>query len=514
MPKASTPSFILEIPLVAKPKEDRVMVGRLDAGRRLFNAVLNDGLKRLDAMRSSAGWLSARTLPNGKPKSNAFRVCNKQFGFSDYDFQSLATKHKNAAKFDDRLGANETQKIGTTVWKAVSEYAFGLRGRPRFKGKNRPLHSLEGKDAKAGIRWKPEIGVVEWGKLVLTAILPSKTQDPYVHQALSAKTKYSRIVWRREHGKRRWFVQLVQDGEAPAKYDFHTAGQIVGLDIGPSTIAVVADEAVSLQKFAPSVDQPWKEIKRLQRAQDRSRRATNPDNFNTNGTAKRNAKTWKKSERYKARQAKLAEVERVLAATRKKEHGTLANEILGLGTVIQTEMLSYKSFQKNFGRSSKVRAPGAFISLLSRKAESAGGTLIELDTRRLRMSQYDHVLGTCEKKPLSQRWHRLGGSSTIVQRDCYSAFLAKHAQESKHDSRRLNEGWTAAEPLLRRTGLCIEKSASGFPSGSPTVAIPSERIARQKRLGAGLGQNRKVLDTPTLYAFGTPAFRHGEVLGD
>ena len=63
-----------------------------------------------------------------------------------------------------------------------------------------------------------------------------------------------------------------------------------------------------------------------------------------------------------------------------------------------------------------------FIERLSRKAESAGGKLVELNTRRLGMSQYDHVSGTYAKKPLSQRWHRLGGDDVIVQRDCYSAF--------------------------------------------------------------------------------------------
>lgn len=504
MSKSSTPSFILEIPLVAKPREDRVMVGRLEAGRRLSNAVLNDGLKRLDAMRSSAEWQAARALPKGKARSDAFRACNKQFGFSDYDFQSLATQHKNAAGFNDRLGAHETQKIGTTVWKAVSEYTFGGRGRPRFKGRNRPLHSLEGKNASAGIRWKTDTGCVEWGGLVLPAKLASKTQDPYLHEALQSKTKFCRIVWRMQQGQRRWFVQLVQEGKAPAKYDFQATGQVVGLDLGPSTIAIMADEAVALERFAPSVDQPWAAIRRLQRAQDRSRRATNPDNYAANGTVKKGARVWKKSERYKARSAKLAKLERALAATRKREHGELANTILGFGNVIQTEKLSYKAFQKSFGRSSKVRAPGAFVSLLSRKAESAGGKLVELDTRRLRMSQYDHVLDTCEKKPLSQRWHRLGGSSVIVQRDCYSAFLAKHFEAGGHNSSRLEEGWTAAEPLLRRAGLCKDQSASGLPKGSPTVAIPSERIARQKRLGAGLGSNRKVRETPASHAFRTP----------
>lgn len=223
----------------------------------------------------------------------------------------------------------------------------------------------------------------------------------------------------------------------------------------------------------------------MQRKMDRPRRATNPHCFNDDGTWKKGVKIETRSVRYQRLRQDLAEMERKLAVGRKRDHGTLANKILGLGAVICTEKLSYKAFQKNYGRSAKVRAPGMFVSLLSRKAESAGGKLIELDTRRLAMSQYDHVIGAREKKPLSQRWHRLGGTRTLVQRDCYSAFLAKHASEGEHNPHRLNEDWTAAEPLLRRAGLCVDQSASGKAPSFPRVAIPSERIARRRRLGPG-----------------------------
>ena len=63
------------------------------------------------------------------------------------------------------------------------------------------------------------------------------------------------------------------------------------------------------------------------------------------------------------------------------------------------------------------------MSLLTRKAEKAGGKLIELATWRLRMSQYDHVSQACTKKPLAQRWHPLNGGPVLVQRDLYSAGL-------------------------------------------------------------------------------------------
>ena len=511
--KPKKPTYVAELPLVVSADADRVMMGRFEAGRRLYNAVLDEALKRLGLMRQSKQWQAARLMPKGKTRTAAFKDCNTHFDFSEYALHSVATAHKNASGFADRLGAHETQKIGTRVWKAVSEYAFGTYGRPRFKGRQRPLHSLEGKNNVAGIRWNRDTGCVTWNKLVLLVKLPTQHQDSYLHEALAAETKYCRIAWRIENGVRRWFVQLIQSGVAPAKYDFLSSGQIVGIDVGPSTIAIVGDEAVALESFAPGVAQPWQTQRRLQRALDRSRRANNPSNYNKNGTAKKGRRPWVQSRRYLKLQRQIAEVERQLAATRKREHGELANKILGLGNVIQTETLSYRALQKNYGRSVKVRAPGMFIDRLSRKAESAGGKFIELNTRRLRMSQYDHVSGSYAKKPLSQRWHRLGessGSGVIVQRDCYSAFLAKHATEDGHSSSRLEEGWAVAEPLLERAGLCRHhESTSGLPKGNPTVAVPSESIAREKRFVRGLHRDavrRKTEspDAPRMHAFRTP----------
>ena len=372
---------------------------------------------------------------------------------------------------------------------------------------------MEGKSNAAGIRWHADTATVTWGKgFVLPVKMPSKTQDPYLSVCLKTETKYCRLVWRMEKAKRRWFVQLVQAGVAPAKYDFLSSGQTVGLDIGPSTVAIVGDDAVALERFAPSVDQPWKQMRVLQRAQDRSRRATNPQNFESNGVAKKGRRQWVKSARYQARQTELADLERKLAAARKRDHGELANKILGLGNLIQTEKLSYKGFQKNFGRSAKVRASGMFVSTLIRKAESAGGKVVELNTQRLKMSQYDHQSGVCTKKPLSQRWHALGGSGLLVQRDCYSAFLAKNVTENQHKSSLLAESWAAAEPLLRRAGLCVEKSESGTRLRVPTVAIPSDRIARQRRLVRGHARDvvadssrmKREPENPSQSAFRTP----------
>lgn len=515
--RSAKPTFIIELPLVVDLGQDAVMQARFEAARRLFNAVLGDGLKALDLMRESRQWQTARQLPKGKERTTAFKACNECFGFTEYSLQAVATGHKNAAGFANRLGAHETQKIASRAFSAVQAYAFGQRGRPRFKGKHRPLHSLEGKSNAAGVRWHADTATVSWGKgFVMPAKMPRQTQDPYIHACIQAETKYCRITWRVQQGKRRWFVQLVQAGVAPAKYNFMANGQVVGLDIGPSTVAVVGDHAVGLEQLAPSVEHPWKAIRAMQRAQDRSRRATNPERFHADGTAKRGGtgKGWVRSSRYRARQARLQDIERKLAEARKRDHGHLANKIMGLGNVIQTEKLSYKSFQKNFGRSAKARAAGMFVSLLIRKAESAGGQVVELNTQKLKMSQYDHTTGVCAKKPLSQRWHALGGLKAghlQVQRDCYSAWLAKCARDNQHKPSLLDESWAAAQPLLRRAGLCVEQLWSGERLRSPTAAfkpLPSDTIARQRRFvrghaGEAVAAKREPRN-PSQSAFRTP----------
>ena len=487
--RRTTPSFVLEVPRVITPDDERVLLARLEAGRRLYNAVLGDALQRLAAMRADAAWAAACALPKGTAaRTAAFRACREPHGFSENALQACATAHKHAAGFQDRLGAHETQTLASRVWKAVEAYALGRRGRPRFKSARHPLRSIAGKSAGSGLRWNRDSGVLIWGKRDLPAKLPTAAQDASLHAGLQARTKYARLVWRMVGGRRRWCAQLIQEGTPPIKARHRRGEGRVGLDVGPSTVAIVADKAVALQPLAPSVVPPWAEIRRLQRAQDRSRRATHSEHDDAQGRVKPGPKRWVCSGRYPRRAARIADLQRRLAAARQRDHGELANRILAQGATLQTETLSYRAFQRCFGRSVQVRAPGTFIATFTRKAESAGGRVVSLDTRRLCLSQYDHLTGSCTKKPLSQRWHALGGGPVLVQRDAYSAFLARAVEEGAHNPSRLAESWAAAEPLLRRAGLCTEPSASGRPPACPTVLLPSEPIARRRGLANGHGQ--------------------------
>lgn len=484
MKRSTTSSFVLELPLAVTPGQERILLGRFEAARRLYNAVLGEALRRQRPMRESRAWQKARLLKDKKERAVTFRKLGVDYGFTSAALSSFGTACKNAAGWRDRLGAHETQKISERAFAAVEAFGFGLRGKPRFKGKNRPLHSVEAKTNAAGIRWKAGMACVEWNGLVFPASLAPEGKDRWQGEALSRKTKYCRIVWRNLNSRRRWYVQLLQEGIAPIKSDRLVGKGVVGLDVGPSTIAVVGEKAADLVGFCPTIKQPWKKMRRLQRALDRSRRATNPNCFNADGTWKKGIRQTVFSSRYRQLKTRIAEAERRLAAERKRSHGELANTIMSHGTIVQSETLSYKAFQKRFGRSVKVKAPGMFIDILRRKAESAGGEMRDLNTHSLKMSQYDHPTGQYRKKPLSQRWHVLGDHSTIVQRDIYSAFLARCVIDNRHHPSHLHAEWAAAEPLLRQAGWCRTQPASGESKAFPTVT-PSERVACRRKHAIG-----------------------------
>ena len=144
----------------------------------------------------------------------------------------------------------------------------------------------------------------------------------------------------------------------------------------------------------------------------------------------------------------MAETDRILAAHRKSLHGKDINEIIATGTRIQTEKVSYKGWQKRYGRSIGLRAPSMFMNSLKRKAENAGGYLFEFPTQTTKLSQTCHICEEAVKKTLSKRWHICCGIR--MQRDLYSGFLAKcvDKETSALYLARAKDLWQGMESIL------------------------------------------------------------------
>ena len=455
-PKATTQSFIHEFQLVTTPKEKRILEVRFNAGRNLYNACLSEALTRLSAMRGSDAWKTARNMPHGKARTAAFQTINERFEYSEYSLHKYAAKVCRACWIGDHIDSLTAQKLASRAFIAVKEYQFGKRGKPRFK-RYGWMSSLEGKNNTSGIRWRD--GRVKWNGLDLRCVFDRKDKHGIQAHALSQTVKYCRLVRKVIRGNALWFVQLVLSGSPKIKAKNVIGRETVGLDIGPSTIAVVGDTDARLLEFCPEVDVRHKQIRSLQRKMNRSLRATNPDNYERKGTVRAGKKTWHRSRSYLALCTDLANHWCAMSETRKRSHGHLANKVLSLGATISTENLSYKSLQKQYGKSIGRRAPGTFIEILGRKAVNAGGQVSKFPTRTTALSQTRHC-GRRARKHLRDRWHVCRKCGTVAQRDLYSAFLAKYVRDDVLDIRQAEQAWPGAHLLLERAMSGLKHQAA------------------------------------------------------
>jgi len=447
-------SFVHELPLQTDPHIEKEINIRLDMGGMLFNAVLNEALRRTSLMRQSKMWLKARLAKENRPK--LFNETAKIYEFSDYSLQKFAIQTKNKCSIGLHLDTHVCQKIATRAYLAVDKYVKKIRGRPRFKKKG-SISSLEGKDNKAGIRYKK--GRVHWRGLKIPVVFDEK--DPYLVEAhaLRSKVKFCRIVRKNIKGKYRYFVQLILEGKSLVKEKNIFKSAVVGLDIGPSTIALFSKEKAELTSFCEELQSLSEDIGKIQKQMDRSRKLLNPQNYEADGTLKKGKLTWKKSNHYKKKKNFLAEGFRKLKEHRKRLHGKLANNICKLGNYIKIEKVSYKGWQKLFGKSIGKRAPSMFVNILRRKVENTGGQLEEFSTKTTCLSQVCHKCETKKKKKLLVRWHEC--CDFRVQRDLYSAFLSYHVKDNILDMSQAKLNWPGAQLLLEQAMSSLNQVAIG-----------------------------------------------------
>ena len=485
MPRKPKPSFVLDLPLDTSSADVRRLEDRFLCGKRLANVMLQDGIRIVAAIRADERWAAARAMPRATEdqriaRGEAFKSVRVAHGFTSSAFDRRAIEHKNRAKFTGRIGSHETQKIAGRIFAALEQWLLGKRGKPRFKGFKRPLHSLEGKNNSGMLQWKPQAQCLQMGTgWKIPVKLPALDRDEWLWTALQAQTKYCRVIWRQHHGKRCWYVQLVQQGHAPMKASvlarLAAKDTVGGIDIGPSNLAWVTETEAGLFRFCAEVDRPHREITRLQRKIDRQRRANNPDNFLSDGRIRPGKKRWTASNRQRETESLLREMQRKEADVRRQAHGRDINLLLSKALIWRDDNVSPKALQRMYGKSIAVRAPGFFMSELQRKAERAGGARQIIDVRTLKNSQYDHATETYTKKPLSQRVHVFGDGRGRVQRDVYSAFLARNASENSYKPSELETAWTRLAPTLAISGLYVQHQTAS--SDTSSEALPPSGTA-------------------------------------
>lgn len=377
------PSFVLELEISfsqkllteykytseQKPGSARTLEKKLDTAAVIRNTVKGEALRRLHKLQHDREYQALQSEYAARKKKDpeadvsdlslGYQACMARYGYSEYDLQKYVLYAKY--HYHNILGADECQKLATQAFRAVDKIRTGQSKRGRFLPKTSDT-SVEGKSEKSTLKYAGDC-CIQFGKGNIYPLIIKKN-DTYAQEALTHRVKYVRLVRKTIRGKRRYFAQLIMDGIPPKTKNlkYGRRNSHVGIDEGTTTVAVVSNKEVSLTELAPGTASDEKTLRRLNRAIDRSRRATNPDNYQPDGTVKKGRLTWKRSNRCKKLEAKRRELYRRSAWDRHCSHNALANHIVSLGTDIRVEQMRISALAKHSSKTSKNKKNGRICS--------------------------------------------------------------------------------------------------------------------------------------------------------
>jgi len=448
--KNKTSSYVLTLRMRYTTSDKSAIDKYFELSRRLYNAILSETLKRFNLMRESKLYQQARKELDKNKKYKLFIDAETKFSFREYDISKFATKLMiNEYR---GLGSHIKGKLAKRAFDAVNKMRFGNARRVNFV-KYGEMHSIEETDNEQGIKYRN--GFIVFKKLKMPIIIDNN--DLYAQKAIQDRVKYCRFVKKDIKGKEYYYVQLILEGIPPTKINKET-GEInlyitqgdVGIDIGTQTIAYCSNTEVKLLELCPEVKNIEGKKKVLQRKMDRSRRITNPNKFNDNGTIiKGNRDKWVYSNRYIKIKNNLKCLQQKQTDLRKQSHNKLANHILKLGDKFYVEKMNYSGLQKRskntivnkktgkfnskkrFGKSLANKAPAMLIEIINRKLKYFGEEIKKINTYTVKASQYNHIDNIYVKKGLSERWNvfNVKGEEVNIQRDLYSSFLIMNVND-------------------------------------------------------------------------------------
>ena len=448
---------ILTMPLLTEPWQEHILETRFSIVEHLKNQLIAMELRKLKNLERTKAYRAVCAEIEAAPKekrSSLYAARSKvlqKAGFSEIAFKNdMAGKHSDMQKhFSEHIAAQITHKAASDVWRAFEQYLFHS-GRSVHFHKRGTLDSVACQTAGNGMRY--ENGVFVWtggrspNQIKLTVpVMPARNE--YEREMMKKPVKNMRVVRKWMKSRYKYYLQLTL-ADVPAEKGRIIGHGRVGIDIGTQTVAIATEHNAMLLELADRIDRNHRKKLELQRMMDRSRRYSNPDNYNPDGTIRRGGgkrMNWSYSHHYRVMAGKVRELERKNAAIRKYQHTCLANEILALGDNIFVEQMLFSGLQhraketktdekgrflkkKRFGKSLANKAPAMFVSILQMKAEQAGAQFHKVDTKKYKASQLDHTSGEYLPSHLSKRMKHLSNGD-VIQRDLYSAFLLMNSAD-------------------------------------------------------------------------------------
>ena len=443
---SDTGTYVLKARLKTKPQQEYQLYKLLCLYCRIQNILISHAKSCIANLERDKSYCELTNHKMSDKDKKQVKILLRKYKVTKaelYAYTKLQNKlHKGT------VNSAIVQKIAERVWQSVEAYLYKNGEALRFK-KRRQYIGFSNKSVATGIRFKDNKIIINDD---LQMPLSVRRNDVFFKNQLKEdRIKFFQIVRKYHKHKYRYYVLFYMEGISRNAY---TKGNgTVGIDIGPSTIAWDSKTETNIQELGKGIVNIEHELRRLQRRRDRQNRANNPENFNADGTIRRNTKTfkkkWKRSKRMKHTDDRI----KMLYSKRRNlldlQHNILAKHLLSLGDIFIVEDMNWAALakkaketkksektgryqkKKRFGKSILNHAPAKLITLLNNKADMCGAKVVKVDCFKTAASQYDHTTGEFVKHDLNERKVTVG--KDMIQRDLHAAFNLRHIIKKDND---------------------------------------------------------------------------------
>ncbi len=450
---------VITIPLKTEKWHEDVLFKRFEACRNIYNAMLGFELKQYKKLTESEQYKSSieviysyyRTDDNDEKErikksdeyKNALKTQNvlfKEFGFTSYEFGKTAisfSKHYRAI-----IPTKVAQmSVGYTLWAAFERMIYGNGNSVHFKkydtfsslvtdGKS--AIRIVGPDRRTVMRMNPygkySLAFTtrsEHGKNLYIPLLVDR-EDKYLLEMMERDIHTVRIIRKKVRNRYRYYVQLTVSGTPAIKRDedgkeLHTVKQgKLGVYIDTTSITIVSDDGTSTIdiKRENTIEDT---IAELTSFMEESKRISNPENFNDDGSIKTGIPlNWEYSKNYLKAKNKRADLLRKDREQRKIDANIIANSIMAMGNdvVINDYPFQAAAKRKKFaegeeltknGRPRRKRKAGKAIN------ENAPALIVTTLDAKLKARGYNGV----KKVRLKDVDYRIEEYRTVYARQLY-----------------------------------------------------------------------------------------------
>ena len=258
--KSDKACCVLTLPLLTEPWQEHIIEKRFRIMEHLKNSLIALELRKLKNIQRTKQYRQLEAEISNAPKENRKTLYKKRnellknAGFSEFAFIDDMTNMQK--HFVEHIATQIAHKSASDVWSSFEKVLFNTGRKIHFIRRG-SLSSIACKKDGNGMRFRN--GMLHWNggqcknkvKLELRVACP---KTPYECAMLEKKIKYERIIRKWVKTRYKYYVQFTLDGNAVPKPRKMGTGR-VGIDIGPSSIAIASSQEVRLMELADKINQ-------------------------------------------------------------------------------------------------------------------------------------------------------------------------------------------------------------------------------------------------------------------